>query len=181
MAIKGEELTNTIEKALVFDPVLCTGCMRCMTTCSTYNFGATSLSRARIQIVRHEGHAITRIDEEDELIFQPLTCQQCDKPHCQNVCPVKAISRNKETQAMVINYDRCIGCRMCLAVCPFGALRYDPARKKVFKCELCEGDPQCARFCPTGALQFAPKEVANTAKIAALSKKMIQAQREPLQ
>ena len=169
------------EKVIVFDPVLCTGCMRCMTTCSTYNFGATSLSKSRIQVIRHEGHAITSMDEEDNLIFQPLVCQQCDKPHCQSVCPVKAISVDKETQAKTINYDRCIGCRLCMTACPFGAMRYDTLRKKVFKCELCEGDPQCVKFCPTNALQFLPKEVANTIKISALSRMLIQAQSEPLQ
>ncbi|MFC1953237.1 4Fe-4S dicluster domain-containing protein [Chloroflexota bacterium] len=169
------------EKVIVFNPVLCTGCMRCMTTCTTYNFGATSLSKSRIQIVRHEGHAITRMDEEDNLIFQPLVCQQCDKPHCLNACPVKAISEDKETLAKSINYDKCIGCRLCMIACPFGAMRYDPLRKKVYKCELCEGDPQCVKLCPTEALLFMPKEVANTVKIAALSQKLIKAQSEPLQ
>jgi len=93
------------EKVIVFDPLLCTGCMRCMTTCSTYNDGATSLSKARIHVVRHEGHAITGIDEEDELIFEVLTCLQCDKPFCLYFCPTRAIERNTETGAMTINYD----------------------------------------------------------------------------
>ena len=39
------------EKVIVYDPVYCSGCMRCMTTCSTYNNGATSLSKSRIQII----------------------------------------------------------------------------------------------------------------------------------
>lgn len=168
------------EKVIVYDPTLCTGCMRCMTTCSTYNFGATSFSKSRIQMIRHEGY-LNRMEVEDDLIFQPLVCQQCDKPHCMNACPVKAISVNKQTQAKVVNYDRCIGCRICMIACPFGAMRYDPIRRKVFKCELCDGDPQCVRLCPQEALKFEPKEVANTIKIAALSKKLIQAQREPLQ
>ncbi len=160
------------EKVLVFDPVLCTGCMRCMTTCSTYNNGATSLSRARLHIARHEGHALTRIDEEDDLIFESLTCRQCDKPYCMYFCPVRAISRNKETGAMVINYDRCIGCRMCVTMCPFGAALYDAGRNRVIKCELCDGDPQCVKFCPSGALQFLPKGLDHTPKIARLAKKV---------
>ena len=68
------------EKAIVFETEICTGCMRCMTTCSTYNFGATSLSKARIHVIRHEGHAITKIDEEDELIFEALTLTNRQTP-----------------------------------------------------------------------------------------------------
>lgn len=162
------------EKVLVFDPHSCTGCMRCMTTCSTYNNGATSLSKARLQVVRHEGHALTRIDEEDDLIFESLRCQQCDKPYCMYFCPVAAISRNKETGAMVINYNKCIGCRMCMAGCPFGAMRYDPLRNRVYKCQLCDGDPQCVKLCPSGAIQFLPKTVANIPKIDSLARKLME-------
>lgn len=162
------------EKVIVFDPVLCTGCMRCMTTCSTYNIGATSLSKACIHIVRHEGHTLTRIDEEDELIFEALSCQQCDKPFCLYFCPTRAIERNKDTGAMVIDYDKCIGCRMCMVGCPFGAIRYDSDRKQVIKCDFCDGDPQCVKFCPTGALQFLPKSVANIPKIDRLARRMVE-------
>ena len=148
--------------------------MRCMTTCSTYNMGATSLSKSRIQIARHEGYAITNIDEESELIFEALVCRQCDKPFCQYFCPVRAISRNKDTGAMTIDYDKCIGCRMCLVGCPFGAISYDPDRKRVIKCELCEGDPQCAKFCPTEALKFLPKRIAHLPKRDRVLRKMVE-------
>ncbi len=168
------------DKILVHDATLCTGCLRCMTTCSTYHFGATSLTKSRIQIMRHEGHALTRMDEVDDLIFQPMTCQQCDKPRCQELCPARAIDRDPKTRAMMVNYNRCIGCRTCVAVCPFGAMRYDTVRKKVFKCDLCDGDPQCVKFCPQEALQFVPKDVSNTLKIDALSRKLIELQRTPV-
>ena len=162
------------QKTIVYDPALCTGCMRCMTTCSTYNNGSTSLTRARIHIMRHEGHAITRINEQDDLIFQALTCQQCDKPYCLYLCPAHAIERNAETGATVINYDKCIGCRMCVVACPFGAMRYDSSRKKVFKCQLCDGDPQCVKFCPNEALKFLPKGIANAPKIDRLARKIVE-------
>jgi len=162
------------EKIIVFDPALCTGCMRCMTTCSTYNFGATSFSKSRIHMIRHEGYAITRMDEEDDLIFQPLVCQQCDKPYCSYFCPAHAIQRNIDTGAMVIDYDKCIGCRMCIVGCPFGAMRYDPVKKQPFKCQFCDGEPQCVRLCPTEALKFLPKSQANLPKIDRLARKIVE-------
>jgi carbon-monoxide dehydrogenase iron sulfur subunit len=174
-------LSNANPKVLFYDPYLCTGCMRCMTTCSTYNFGATSLSKSRIFIARHEGHAITRIDEPDELIFLAFACQQCDKPYCMNSCQVNAITRNPETNAMNINYDRCIGCRVCMINCPFGAIKYDSTRKKLFKCELCEGDPQCVKFCPTEALKFISKDTTHIPKINAISRKAVDIQRGAIQ
>lgn len=172
---------GTEQKVLVHDATLCTGCMRCMTTCSTSHFGSTSFTKSSIQIVRHEGHAITRMDEVDELIFLPMTCQQCDKPRCQEFCPARAISRDPRTNAMIINYSRCIGCRTCVAVCPFGAMRYDTIRKKVFKCDLCDGDPQCAKFCPQEALKYVSKDVSNMPKIDSLSRRLIELQRVPAQ
>lgn len=75
---------------------------------------------------------------------------------------------------MEINYDRCIGCRMCMAGCPFGAMRYDTLRSRVYKCELCDGDPQCVKLCPTDALTFVDKTVANAPKINYLARKIIE-------
>jgi len=149
------------DKMIVFDPLYCSGCMRCMTACSTYHTGSTSLSKSRIQILRHEGHALSRIDEEDDLIFDMVSCRQCDDPFCRDLCPTLAIERDRNTGALVINRDRCVGCRTCLAVCPFGAVAYDAARKQIMKCDLCSGDPQCVRFCPTEALRFLPKGLAH--------------------
>jgi carbon-monoxide dehydrogenase iron sulfur subunit len=162
------------EKVIVFDPDYCSGCMYCMIACSTYNNGATSLSKSRIHIVRHEGPAISKIDEEDDLIFDVITCNHCDEPYCLNFCPTLAIERDKDTGAIIINRDKCVGCRMCMLSCPFGAILYDVTKRQVIKCELCGGDPQCVRFCPTDALQFLPRRLAHLPKIDRLARKMIQ-------
>ncbi len=162
------------EKIIVFDPEHCSGCMRCMTACSTYNNGATSLVKSCIHIVRHEGHAITKADEEDDLVFDMITCQQCEEPRCMYFCPTLAIERDSTTQAMTINRDKCIVCRMCVVSCPFGAILYDTDRKQVIKCELCGGEPQCVKFCPTDALQFLPKKLLHLPKRNRLAKMMTQ-------
>lgn len=162
------------EKVILFSPEYCSGCMRCMTTCSTYNTGATSLSKSSIHVVRHEGHALTKTGEEDDLIFDVITCKQCDEPYCSYFCPTMAITRNRDSGVVLIDHDKCVGCRMCMASCPFGAIIYDSDRKQVVKCEQCDGDPQCVKFCPTGALQLLPANLAHLPKRDSLGRKMIQ-------
>jgi Fe-S-cluster-containing dehydrogenase component len=163
------------ERVLVFDPYYCSGCMYCMTACSTYNNGATSLSKSRIHIARHEGHALAVKGHEDDLIFESVTCQQCDHPYCMYLCPALAMERSDVTGALIINHDKCVGCRMCMVGCPFGALLYDQDRKQIVKCELCGGDPQCVKFCASGALQFVPKRLAHLPRMDRLGRKIVQA------
>jgi anaerobic carbon-monoxide dehydrogenase iron sulfur subunit len=163
------------KKILSHDPNLCTGCMYCMIACSTYKEGATSLSRARLQIIRHEGHALTRITEEDELIFTFTGCQQCEDPACAAVCPTNALKRDLSTGAMLHLQNKCIGCRMCLSSCPFGALSFHKDRKQIFKCDLCNGDPTCVKFCPVEALKFVPAQQVPLAKRAETAKKIREA------
>ncbi len=100
--------------------------------------------RSRIKVVKweHEG------------LYIPMSCQQCEDAPCMNACPVKAISRDEHVQYVKVDYDICIGCRSCVAICPFGAMSYNTKDKKVFKCDLCDGDPQCVRFCDRKAVDF---------------------------
>ena len=70
------------------------------------------------------------------------------------VCPKEAIFRDAELSRVMINYDLCIGCKMCVPACPFGAMGFDADRGRVFKCDLCDGDPQCVRFCDMKAVDY---------------------------
>ena len=146
-------------KVLSFDPHLCTGCMYCMTACSTYNEGMSGLSVARLRMIRHEGHALTRTQEKDELIFTLAGCRQCEDPVCSAVCPTGAITRDGSIGAMVIDREVCTGCRERMTSCPFGAIWFGEdsnGQTRAFKCELCKGDPLCVKFCHAQALQYGP-------------------------
>jgi molybdopterin-containing oxidoreductase family iron-sulfur binding subunit len=57
--------------------------------------------------------------------FFPTICNQCHKPPCVSVCPVKATWRRPEDGIVVIDYDRCIGCRYCLTACPYQMRAFD--------------------------------------------------------
>jgi Fe-S-cluster-containing hydrogenase component 2 len=92
-----------------------------------------------------------------------------------NVCPVKAISRDEDLQYVKVDYDICIGCRSCVAVCPFGAMSYNTKDKQVFKCDLCDGDPQCVRFCDRKAVDFVASGDVSVDKKRAAAERVSQA------
>ena len=82
------------ESSLVFYPHRCSGCMYCMTVCSTFHEKATSFSKSRIQVSRHEGHALSPIGVEDDLIFdvELKNCDLCDgEPQCVRFCSYDAL------------------------------------------------------------------------------------------
>jgi anaerobic carbon-monoxide dehydrogenase iron sulfur subunit len=133
-----------MEKLLIIDIPKCTGCKTCEMACSLTQTGVCNPASSRRRTISFD----------EDILDVPMQCQQCDEPACMNICPTKAIFRDAETSAKIINHDKCIGCRMCMIACPFGAVSVDPLTKKVVKCDLCVGDPACAKFCPTGAIEY---------------------------
>ena len=131
-------------KALYIDYQKCTGCRLCELVCAVFHDGISNPARSRIKVMKWEA----------EGLYIPMSCQQCQDAPCMNVCPVKAISRDEELGRVFVDYDVCIGCRACVAVCPFGAMSFNITEKQVFKCDLCDGDPQCVRFCEEKAIDF---------------------------
>ncbi len=129
---------------LTFIPENCTGCRACELACSFHCEGLFSPSKSRIRVVR--------IDEEG--IDVPVGCEHCDSAVCMLVCPVKAITEDSSTGAVILNPDVCIGCKQCLAVCPFGAIHYNEEKRQFYKCDLCAGEPECVKWCETGAITY---------------------------
>jgi len=80
------------------------------------------------------------------------------------VCPKDAISRDEELGRVMVDYDLCIGCKMCVAACPFGGMGVDTVLRRVVKCDLCDGDPTCVRFCQPEALQYVPLSTVSLRK-----------------
>jgi len=131
-------------KTLYIDYQKCTGCRLCELVCAVFHDGISNPVRSRIKVMKWEA----------EGLYIPMTCQQCQDAPCMNVCPVKAISRDEELGRVFVDYDVCIGCRSCVAVCPFGAMNFNIKDKQVFKCDLCDGEPQCVRFCEEKAIDY---------------------------
>jgi Fe-S-cluster-containing hydrogenase component 2 len=132
--------------------------------------GVSNPSRSRIKVMKWES----------EGLYIPMACQQCDDAPCMNVCPVKAISRDEDFGFLTVDYDLCIGCRSCVAVCPFGAMNYNVIDKKVFKCDLCGGDPQCVRFCEEKAVDYVDADRVSIFKKKDAAKRLSVAQKETM-
>lgn len=92
-------------------------------------------------------------------ITLPIQCRHCEKPQCVAACVTGALSRDGEGRVNLAP-ERCVGCRMCVMLCPYGAIRVDPLLGVAVKCDLCpdESEPACVSSCPTRALIYAEEE-----------------------
>jgi len=144
-------------KQLMIKPEKCYGCRTCELVCSFGHFNEFNPKMANVTVLEYEKAAVAI----------PVMCLQCEEACCEKVCPVHAISTD-ENGARKINYDKCIGCKMCMNACPLGNISFHPEVRKVFKCDLCGGDPKCAKYCPGHAIVYVdPDEAGERKKVVA--------------
>ncbi|MCJ7682562.1 MAG: 4Fe-4S dicluster domain-containing protein [Candidatus Aminicenantes bacterium] len=170
----------------------CIGCRRCVYGCVEENNQSRDPQVHWIQVLEMEKE--TGVDflhsnlyyDHDEVpdeghFYLPVACQQCRNAPCVKACPVEATWVEKDG-IVVVDYDWCIGCRSCMAACPYGARHFNwgkgtipsdevnpathylgnrPRSKGVVeKCTFCiqrvrEGlYPKCVEVCPVGARKF---------------------------
>lgn len=157
-----------MQKIILVDATKCTGCRTCELVCSVRNERIANPARSRVHIIRF-----------DSIMLEvPMLCQQCVSAPCIAICPVKAISLDKESGVVNVNYDLCIGCKVCMVICPFGGIGFDPVGKKIFKCDQCGGDPTCVKFCETKALQYVDVTVITLRKAREYAQKLSKVARE---
>ena len=135
----------------------CIDCERCMDACvktnevPVYGFRTKILERRR-----------TIAGGEHETTFMPVLCNQCNRPPCVRVCPTTATWKDEKTGIVVMNPDRCIGCKTCMTACPYNARYFKEETRAVDKCDFCwksrlskgEKTTACAEACPADVRVF---------------------------
>ena len=72
-----------------------------------------------------------------ETVHFPKSCLHCEDPPCVPVCPTGASYKRAEDGIVLVDYDKCIGCKYCSWACPYGAREIDAHQKVMKKCTLC--------------------------------------------
>ena len=144
----------------------CMACKSCEIACAVEHSAAKTLFGAILESPRSQ----PRVQVEDAVAFSyPSRCLHCEDAPCIIACPTGAMQRHAVTDSVFVNENRCIGCWMCVMVCPFGAVSAGPTYQTALKCDRCPERveagqvPACVEACPTQALIFAtPDEMAAT-------------------
>jgi Fe-S-cluster-containing dehydrogenase component len=161
--------------ALVIDLNVCVGCHACVTSCKQWNTSGSAGPLADLDPYGAEpsGAFFNRVQTfevgeypDTQTVHFPKSCLHCEEPPCVPVCPTGASYKRAEDGIVLVDYDKCIGCKYCSWACPYGAREIDPARKVMTKCTLCvdriydtsrpeaERKPACVLACPTNARLF---------------------------
>ena len=181
-----------VEFAYALDLSRCIGCRRCVYACVAENNQSRDPQIHWIRVLQMEKERGVSMQPstvyydpetvpEEGHFYVPVQCQQCRNPPCTKTCPTGA-TWTEPDGVVVIDYDWCIGCRCCMAACPYGARHFNWAepsipegeintnthylgnrprtRGVVEKCTFCIQRtrvgryPACVEVCPVGARKF---------------------------
>lgn len=96
--------------------------------------------------------------EQDKGLSFARNCRHCSEPLCVEACSVNALKKDEKTGVVTLDEDRCMGCWMCIGVCPYAAIRHrvdtENNIRHTIKCDLCPDreTPACVEICPNGAI-----------------------------
>lgn len=170
------------------------GCKDCTLACHvTHNVPDMGNLKEEIKWIWTESYESTFPGQEHHYLPEAMKdkpfivlCNHCTKPACTRVCPTQATWKRESDGVVMMDYHRCIGCRYCMAGCPYGARSFNfrepreyikselnmkfPTRERgvVEKCNFCEErlaeglKPACVEACKVGALVFGDIEDPNS-------------------
>lgn len=162
--IKGRFIRAEDSHSMLYDSIKCVGCRACQVACKArsnlpHETDAGGIYEAPQNLSAYTWTLIKLYKGEQSSAFIKQQCMHCIDPACVSVCPVAALEKTPEGP-VIYHAERCIGCRYCMAACPFGIPKsqWDKALPLIQKCDFCADrlaqgqQPACGEACPTGAL-----------------------------
>ncbi len=162
---------------LVIDLDICVGCHACAVNCKEWNTGGhmaplTDLNpygkgQTGVWFNRIHSFEVDCGDGQANMtVHFPKSCLHCEDAACVTVCPTGASFKRAADGIVLVDEDKCIGCKLCSWACPYGAREFDEDQGVMKKCTLCidriynenleEVDrvPACVSTCPAGARHY---------------------------
>ena len=172
-----------MDKVIVVNIEKCLGCKSCELACALVHSKSKVLEEAVAESPKPQ--RMVTVEAAGEFAV-PIQCRHCEDAPCIMVCPTEAIHRHEAKGPVLIEQDRCIGCKFCLMVCPFGVIDVSRDGKAVTKCDLCieltkvGQEPACVASCPTGALEFCELSELLIERRRTVAKQTLAAATEPV-
>jgi Fe-S-cluster-containing dehydrogenase component/formate-dependent nitrite reductase membrane component NrfD len=137
--------------AKVIDHTRCIGCHACTTACKSENVVPVSVTRTYVK------HVDVGVFPQARRVHQVTRCNQCAHAPCVTACPTAAMFKRSDG---IVDFDKeiCIGCKACMAACPYDAIFINPEDHSAEKCNFCAHridiglEPACVVVCPTQAI-----------------------------
>ncbi len=153
-------------KAFVIDLDICNGCYCCQIACKDEHVGNDWTPYAKPQ--PDTGQFWLKMTEKIrgtvpkvKVAYQPIMCMHCDNAPCMASCPVKGAIYKREDGLVIIDPDKCTGCKNCVDACVYGAIYFNEDTNLAQKCTGCAHlldkgwqEPRCVDICPTQAIRF---------------------------
>ena len=135
----------------LLDQSRCIGCHACTTACKSENEVPVGVTRTYVKSVD------VGVFPQVRRAFQVTRCNQCEDAPCVAACPTQAMFRREDG---IVDFDKgiCIGCKACMAACPYDAIFINPEDHSAEKCNMCAHrldvglEPACVTVCPTEAI-----------------------------
>ena len=146
-----EPLNRAVKWAKVIDHTRCIGCHACTTACKSENLVPLSVTRTYVK------HVDVGVFPQARRAHQVTRCNQCAHAPCVTACPTTAMFKRADG---IVDFDKsiCIGCKACMAACPYDAIFINPEDHSAEKCNFCAHridvglEPACVVVCPTQAI-----------------------------
>ena len=174
---------STKKLGLVIDLDTCVGCHACAVACKEWNaggiagpltdenpYGKEPFGVWFNRVHSYEVEPLAKVSQTASNVAMtvhfPRSCLHCETPACVTVCPTGASYKRAEDGIVLVDEDKCIGCKLCSWACPYGAREYSAVEGVMKKCTLCvdriynehldeiERQPACVQACPTRARHF---------------------------